>query len=354
MIVLLVLSMAGVLQQWHVEVVEAFPTITKTRTRTRKMIPATIDIHASSSFLLPLLGTTTRFSDLKAEHNNKHLNCVTTVVNNSNDINATISKTNSKDKNNNENKNKKRDYRKDNDDDHLHNDDGNNNRQQHGDHDDEILSCSIKSFYPFPPGTSTKLSSWLFRDIHQAIVIRSSSSSSRRKIVMMDFMTEGGATHPVWWDDQVKWHVYLGGTIQGEVRVRISGDKKDRESLSSLASSPKLERLVKFAQNDYDCNMNIYQNNCRMFCARMEREVKRLNHEDQNQPRINNNNNIVAIPTATSRTTNRVSNITPFGFCSECLQADALLVWRLINAALLPALYPIIILLICYNSLFFL
>ena len=34
----------------------------------------------------------------------------------------------------------------------------------------------------------------------------------------MDFMTRGGAAHPVWWSEPVQWHVLLGGGIDGEVR----------------------------------------------------------------------------------------------------------------------------------------
>ena len=41
----------------------------------------------------------------------------------------------------------------------------------------------------------------------------------------MDFMTRGGAAHPVWWSEPVQWHVLLGGGIDGEVRLCASHER---------------------------------------------------------------------------------------------------------------------------------
>eukprot|EP00978_Attheya_sp_CCMP212_P008415 scaffold19817_cov31-Attheya_sp.AAC.1 len=87
-------------------------------------------------------------------------------------------------------------------------------------------------------------------------------------------MTEGGAFHPVWLEERVKWSVLLGGNIRGEVRVRVLGKHKNNAAEEQV-TCPKMERLLQFAQS-YDCDMKLYRNNCRMFCARMEREVEPL------------------------------------------------------------------------------
>ena len=75
-------------------------------------------------------------------------------------------------------------------------------------------------------------------------------------------MTAGGAAHPVWWDENLKWRVLLGATIAGEVRVR------------GAPQSGKLARLAAYAR-DYDTFMHLYANNCRVFAARMRREAAR-------------------------------------------------------------------------------
>ena len=167
----------------------------------------------------------------------------------------------------------------------------------------DALTSRIKGFYPFHGGRPRGPIAWLLRDTHQAIIV-SSPSGDR---VFMDFMTEGGAAHPVWWDEASKWQVMLGGCIRGEVRMR-----NPRPS-AALRSDPKLDRL-RAAAAEYPRSMNIYTNNCRVFCARMEREVARLNSED---------------PVA----------------------ADARLAYSLLCAGLLPALYPGFFLWLCWSGL---
>eukprot|EP00310_Coccolithus_braarudii_P010439 CAMPEP_0183363988 /NCGR_PEP_ID=MMETSP0164_2-20130417/77772_1 /TAXON_ID=221442 /ORGANISM="Coccolithus pelagicus ssp braarudi, Strain PLY182g" /LENGTH=102 /DNA_ID=CAMNT_0025539201 /DNA_START=11 /DNA_END=316 /DNA_ORIENTATION=- len=85
----------------------------------------------------------------------------------------------------------------------------------------------------------------------------------------MDFMTEGGALHPVWWDEMTRWTLLLGQSIEGEVRVRAHGPR-----------CPKLERLREMAEQ-YDTRLSLYSNNCRIFAARMQRAADRLNAEDE-------------------------------------------------------------------------
>lgn len=140
-------------------------------------------------------------------------------------------------------------------------------------------------------------------------------------------MTKNGANHPVWYDEIVKWNVILGGNIGGEVRVKVFGTKpqnpttnensKNTKVLSmddseSSAPSTKLKCLISYA-NDYDCAMNLYSNNCRMFAARMEREVERLN----------------SVGTDIHNTSHDV------------LVADMRCALRIMWAAILPTLYPL-------------
>jgi len=165
----------------------------------------------------------------------------------------------------------------------------------------------------------------------------------------MDFMTEGGQSHPVWWDDQTKWHVWLGGNIQGEVRVRYYP-----KTTTNLQPGSKLQRLTDTARA-YNCNMNIYGNNCRIFCARMEREVTRLNNAENNNRMLleeddsssnddHNNNGLVAGWSQKVATAKQ-------NFYSSDYAADGLMVWRIIGAVLLPALYPLLILCACWGSI---
>ena len=161
------------------------------------------------------------------------------------------------------------------------------------------LRHRIRGFYPFPGGPRGPIA-WLLRDTHQAIVITDGSDR-----VFLDFMTEGGAAHPVWWDERVKWEVLLGRSIRGEVRLRNSGVRG--------APGSKLNRLREKAAG-YDRNMSLYTNNCRVFCARMEREVARLNAE----------------PAAA---------------------ADRRLAFAVLRAGLLPALYPASVLWLCWVGL---
>ena len=82
-----------------------------------------------------------------------------------------------------------------------------------------ILTSRVRGYFPFPIGEADRGPLyWLFRDVHQAVHIRSSEGER----LTADYMTAGGAAHPVWWDENLKWRVLLGATIAGEVRVRGS------------------------------------------------------------------------------------------------------------------------------------
>ncbi len=190
------------------------------------------------------------------------------------------------------------------------------------------LSCNVLGFYPFPKSNSRGPLEWLLKDTHQAIVVTESmpGRAAKTKRVRMDFMTKDGGNHPVWYDEATKWNVFFGGSIDGEVRVRdlwtnvkhrttnqTNGqfqysDVHSLDSLEQNSTSSKLDRLIVYA-NDYDCKMNLYSNNCRMFAARMEREVKRLNAEDNKD--------------------------------SSILAADVRCALRILWAAVLPTLYPL-------------
>ena len=149
------------------------------------------------------------------------------------------------------------------------------------------LSCKVRGFYPFPGGPRGPVA-WLFRDTHQALSVVGEDKAR----LHMDFMTEGGQAHPVWWDEGVKWKVLLGQSIQGEVRIRSGGRGGLRlvEGMGGVASgldttspSSKLERLREIAEG-YDCSMNLYSNNCRIFCARMRRATLTRASRDARPP----------------------------------------------------------------------
>ena len=93
----------------------------------------------------------------------------------------------------------------------------------------ELLTCRVKGFYPFPESEGGGgLARWLFRDTHQAVAVRSrrrSPVACESSSLLMDFMTRGGAAHPVWWSEPVQWHVFLGGGIDGEVRLCASHER---------------------------------------------------------------------------------------------------------------------------------
>ena len=173
----------------------------------------------------------------------------------------------------------------------------------------ERLSSSIKGFFPFPQGINGPIS-WLFKDIHQAIWVSTTAGECRLEL---DFMTEGGQAHPVWWDESIQWRVLLGQDIHGEVRIRCRR--------GACPSGSKLER-VQEAAAAYDSRMNLYTNNCRIFCARMRREVQRLDDEDA----------------------------TDAGAMQRRHAADALLALSVAEARLLPLLYPISMLAVCWGG----
>ena len=210
----------------------------------------------------------------------------------------------------------------------------------------EKLSCRVKGFYPFAEATRTSdgvggVLGFLFKDTHQAIIVSSSKGSAK---LFMDFMTEGGQSHPVWYNEAVKWNVLLGGNIRGEVRIRevgkVDGGGDDAAQAAAapflipaaaasdgapLGDETKLQSLKRIAAR-YDCTMNLYTSNCRIFAARMRREVERLNALDS------------------------LDAGTPRAIAAE-LAADARLAAAVLHAGLLPALYPIGVLLVCWDGL---
>ncbi len=120
--------------------------------------------------------------------------------------------------------------------------------------EEEVLSCRILGFYPFPTPPPKGILGWMLRDTHQAILVESISypsysiiddvdsgnecaalhkhnnerqrrSRRRKRAVLLDFMTKDGEFHPVWYDEATKWNVMLGSSIKGEVRIRNLGGK---------------------------------------------------------------------------------------------------------------------------------
>ena len=216
----------------------------------------------------------------------------------------------------------------------------------------EILSCRTIGFYPFPGKTPSRgLAGWIFRDTHQAVLVRSSACRDR---YLIDFMTAGGQSHPVWWDEGAKWTVLLGGDIRGEIRVRSLSGKKRASSGEILTSpdpgsedlkavvvgsgdgSPKLRQILQSALS-YDCGMNLYRNNCRMFCAQMEREVERLNSEgveEEDAIVVGTEVGGAAADRAGGGRSLRRWRRSDFG-------ADIRYACRMVGAGLLPAMYPL-------------
>jgi len=226
-----------------------------------------------------------------------------------------------------------------------------------GEHNNKsYLTSRVLGFYPFPTSPPRRRGGpflgWILNDTHQAIIVTeqqptseesSSSQQTAATRVRMDFMTKNGAGHPVWYDEATKWNVFFGGSIDGEVRIKILGSKRQRRTSSSAneeeeskdettllvvdgsnskSASSKLERLIARA-DDYNCRMNLYSNNCRIFVARMEREVIRLNLEGtDNPPR------------------------------QKLLLADIRCALRILWAVLLPSLYPLVIILLLYEGCF--
>ena len=243
--------------------------------------------------------------------------------------------------------------------------------------DESKLSCRVMGFYPFPTPPPQGPLGWLLKDTHQAIMVISSRPAKasgsgprpkKRRIkttVLMDFMTKGGASHPVWYDEFVKWNVYLGGNIEGEVRMKVLGTKRQRQKTNTAMNenkdndimllndglgpdyegSSKMKRLISFA-NSYNCEMNLYGNNCRMFAARMEREVERLNLEcTDSQSHTDGRRN------PKSATIIDVKDELPAQDWSYGMMvADIRCSLRILGAALLPALYPLGAILLIYEA----
>ena len=68
--------------------------------------------------------------------------------------------------------------------------------------------------------------------------------------------------------------------------------------------------------------MHLYGNNCRIFCARMQREVERLNQQQR-----------------------------PGGDRAAELVADARLWFAVLRAGLLPTLYPASVVWLCWDGI---
>ena len=176
---------------------------------------------------------------------------------------------------------------------------------------DNVLVCRVRGFYPFPAGVKAHGPfAFIFKDTHQAIEVRTACGTDRLRA---DFMTAGGQAHPVWWDERARWHVLFGGSIDGHVRIKNSGTR--------VGSSPTLQRLRAHLE-DYDPRMNLYANNCRVFCCRARREVVRINAEAESGPQT-----------------------------ARAVLADARLAVGVLRAGVLPALYPLSILALCWEGI---
>ena len=138
-------------------------------------------------------------------------------------------------------------------------------------------------------------------------------------------------TSPPAWGPRAKQHtqqlrecfrprrvVALGEALHRCLDLRVPTGRRDGGDGEhhSRTGSSKMERFLEIAQS-YDCNMNLYTNNCRIFCARMEREVYRLN----------NGGGGGDLPGRTA-----ANPMTP---------SDLRFATRVALAALLPALYPL-------------
>ena len=123
------------------------------------------------------------------------------------------------------------------------------------DDDAAKLHCRVMGYYPFPKTTTTTTNSqqlfgigrfwkWLLKDTHQAIIITQQQQQQQQETikVRIDFMTKGGANHPVWYNEIVKWHVWLGGTIDGEIRIKVMGggaeQRRRRQQRGTTLSTP--------------------------------------------------------------------------------------------------------------------
>jgi len=220
--------------------------------------------------------------------------------------------------------------------------------------EEEVLSCRVLGFYPFPNPPPKGVLGWMLRDTHQAILVESSYYSlfdggdernkttakkrsrspsrkrRKRRVMLVDFMTENSEFHPVWYDEATKWDVMLGGTIRGEIRIRDIGRKRrsnddegegdDANNNTNNGNHPKMEveEFLRIA-NSYDRGMNLYTNNCRIFCARMEREIGRLDNDRETD--------VSAVASAS---------------------LDVRFLARLAVAVILPAIYPLSAIVLLY------
>jgi hypothetical protein len=252
--------------------------------------------------------------------------------------------------------------------------------------EDDILSCRILGFYPFPTPPPKGLSGWLFKDTHQAILIESSMYKNQK--LLMDFMTKDGELHPVWYNENVKWGVMLGSNIKGKVRIRVLGGKvgrrrarrrqrqqqqqqgereeleasnnleeeddddyngriQEQQNIEETLRSSKMGEILQIAQS-YNTNMNLYRNNCRIFCANMEREVGRVN---QQQATTRSSHTATAI--ISQENNNNCNNNELFGTTtttSPMILTECRWILRSFFAVLLPALYPLAAIIMLYEG----
>jgi hypothetical protein len=256
--------------------------------------------------------------------------------------------------------------------------------------EDDMLSCRILGFYPSPLPPPKGFWGWLMKDIHQAILIESSMYKNQK--LLMDFMTKDGELHPVWYNENVKLGVLLGSNIKGEVRIRVLGgaagrrrarrrqrqqqqqqqqqqgereeleasnnleeedddDYNDRiqeqQNIEETLRSSKMGEILQIAQS-YNTNMNLYRNNCRIFCANMEREVGRVN---QQQATTRSSHTATAI--ISQENNNNCNNNELFGTTtttSPMILTECRWILRSFFAVLLPALYPLAAIIMLYEG----
>ena len=113
--------------------------------------------------------------------------------------------------------------------------------------------------------------------------------------------------------------------------------------------SSKMGEILQIAQS-YDTNMNLYRNNCRIFCANMEREVERVNQ--QANTRYTSNHTVTSTAILSQKNNNNNNNellgrtTTP----TSMILADCRWILRSFFATLLPALYPLAAIAMLYEG----
>ena len=103
------------------------------------------------------------------------------------------------------------------------------------------------------------------------------------------------------------------------------------EDSYTSSMSPKMQQILQIAES-YNCQMNLYTNNCRMFVAAMEREIERLNCDS-----------------STCSSDNNDDVNTPHAYTTMVL-ADLRMYFRMLLAILLPTIYPLFAILALYEG----